>query len=730
MKASYAAVLASLTVIAGALAVEGGASEPERTRRRAERGKGDEGPKGKAAAHYCFGNPKGRTGFTVWAVSPRAGLLFTDSEPVDVRVRVGGAEGVTRVAYAVRESEGPWRTSGQLALEKGTAEKRLPLDLPGRGLYQLDLSARSGKAASKAQTWVAVVFTPGKPDPRSPWGIFYTPHVWFNRDNPNGARDAALSHKLLGASWSRLNFWAHSFGKVTVTGEPKPAVTADYPLWKSMAKALREQGISILGEVAQCPRELSSRPNETAVVGDAGPVWCRVKPRDYALWEQLMERLAADFREEIGVWEIWNEPNLPNRYWTGSVEDFAELVKHTSQALRRGNPEARIAVGGFVDGHAFADRLFDLGIGEHIDILSVHYTDERPGAIARWQDLLKKHRLKIPIWNTEERSEVPLRNLASPIERSFKFIHVAIGYEGLRPLVRKDLTVLPAGIAFSVGAHCIGAAGYIGGSDRVPGWEVYFFRRGAEVIGVFRAGTRQPKLLARSLGNVVVSVEPLRAGKAPTVTDLWGRSSPLKIRDGRATVRLRGKTLFVNGARKLQVAGADVSVGTGDALVFEAEKGRCSAGWSRNRKAGFSEGSILEIWAESDPGALGYWAELELSVPAAGRYEILFSGNALSRLKRPRTLSPFIWSIDGGEEHQVDRPVPVIHDIPGAPEGLSVLGAVELKRGEHTFRLRLTGRRDEPDKRYALWFDAIALRRGEPRKMKSAIDRRGKRGGK
>ena len=38
------------------------------------------------------------------------------------------------------------------------------------------------------------------------------------------------------------------------------------------------------------------------------------------------------------------------------------------------------------------------------------------------------------------------------------------------------------------------------------------------------------------------------------------------------------------------------------------------------------------------------------------------------------------------------------------------LGAVALMRGRHSFRLRLTGRRDQPDQNYALWFDAVALR--------------------
>ena len=45
----------------------------------------------------------------------------------------------------------------------------------------------------------------------------------------------------------------------------------------------------------------------------------------------------------------------------------------------------------------------------------------------------------------------------------------------------------------------------------------------------------------------------------------------------------------------------------------------------------------------------------------------------------------------------------------------SVLGTMALSQGEHTFRLTLRGRRDEPDHHYALWFDAIGLRpAGQP----------------
>jgi hypothetical protein len=193
------------------------------------------------------------------------------------------------------------------------------------------------------------------------------------------------------------------------------------------------------------------------------------------------------------------------------------------------------------------------------------------------------------------------------------------------------------------------------------------------------------------------------------VTDAYGRSQPLAVANGRARLALSG-TVYLNGARTLQVISAEVATAPG-VTVSEAEDGRHSAGWGLCEHQGFSEGRTLDIWAEAEPGPEGYWVELKLNAPQAGRYELLFAGNGLSRLKPPRSLSPFVWQTDGGEEHVAQDALPVTTDIPGAPEGLSTLGVVTLTAGEHTFRLKLTGRRDEPDRHYALWFDAVALRK-------------------
>ena len=652
---------------------------------------------------------------TVKTSSPRVGLLFTDSETPDVRAAVAGASEDTTVTWSVQETEGPWKNSGEVkvTVSAGQGEQALPLGLPGRGLYQLSLSASAGGETATVQTTVAVVFTPATPDPASPWGIFFIPTAGVTPDDPNGSKAIALSHRLLGAAWSRFNFWTNAYGTITITQvDGKPVVTADPALWKEYAQALHAQGISLMGEICDCPDQLSSQEGDTTTWGDGGQLQWRVKPANYDEWDQLMEQLGAEFKDEISVWEIWNEADTVGGYWAGTQAELAELIHHSSVALRKGNPAAKIAGCGFTpNGLAYADTMFQLGMGNDIDILTFHYTDNSPQTIDAWAALLKKYSLTIPMWNSEESAEVPLTNLASPIERTFKFLHIAFssGYDASGPLVNVDFTVRPSGMWFSVGAHCIGTGKFISRSSVIPGYDTFFFQRGEEKIAALRGQPFTNFFGQTVLPVVTLSVQPLAVDQPVTLTDRYGRSRTLTIKDGQTTATIDSNLMYINGARALEILKAEVLTSTTSYSIFEAESGRISSGWQFSSKDGYSGGKIDEIWAATDPGAAGYTADVDMDVPEDGTYEVIFSGNSLTREAPPRSVSPFEWSTDSERKVQVDHALPMMPGTGNIGDGLYQLGVASLRKGTHTFHLKLTGRRDIPDTYYALWFDAVIL---------------------
>ncbi|RQW05057.1 glycoside hydrolase, partial [candidate division KSB1 bacterium] len=64
-------------------------------------------------------------------------------------------------------------------------------------------------------------------------------------------------------------------------------------------------------------------------------------PKDYQKWEELIRELTSHFTErygaeEIKTWyfEVWNEPNLSPGFWTGTMEDYFKLYKHSAIAVK------------------------------------------------------------------------------------------------------------------------------------------------------------------------------------------------------------------------------------------------------------------------------------------------------------------------------------------------------------------------------------------------------------
>ena len=390
-------------------------------------------------------------------VSPNAGpgLIFTDKEEIKIRAQYANAAGATRVIYTLEEVDdtlGMTRhllQQGQVMLSAGKPDgsQALPLNLlkGRRGLYQLTLTAPDGTVY--AATSLAVVFQP-QPTAASPWGVFYVPpnlvrfpdkmnyyeklaqekHLDLEKDiikiKTLAAHRFAKSLRRLGASWVRFNFWEQSFDSVTVKDDE---VATDLTTAHLLIKPLRDRRLHIMGEIAQCPRPLSSTPDDLGRgPGGTGPGYGRVKPASYPLWCSFITNLAREFNPDIGAWEIWNEPNggekpgvdpdTADGFWKGTSVEFAEHLKQTSTALRNGNPAAQIAASGFTPcNNTFIATLFEQGVKDFLDIFSMHYLDSRPAWWLDSQDaLLKKYDIAQPLWVTEESSPLPLRDFALP----------------------------------------------------------------------------------------------------------------------------------------------------------------------------------------------------------------------------------------------------------------------------------------------------------------------------
>ena len=122
-------------------------------------------------------------------------------------------------------------------------------------------------------------------------------------------------------------------------------------------------------------------------------------PADFAKWAQICIGIikhynhgwADGFQNRVAYWEIWNEPdgdpNVPpekSGMWTGTPEQYFELYKAASTAIKQFDPATK--VGGFAAtmiNPVFTGRFMDYCAAEHLplDFFSWHTYTDRPATV-------------------------------------------------------------------------------------------------------------------------------------------------------------------------------------------------------------------------------------------------------------------------------------------------------------------------------------------------------------
>lgn len=109
--------------------------------------------------------------------------------------------------------------------------------------------------------------------------------------------------------------------------------------WNQLDKIydfLVEAGFDPIVEINPMPAALASE-NKTFF-------WYKMNispPKDYAEWRDLVHAVVSHFTERYGVrrvknwfFEIWNEPNLKNNFWSGDFDEYVELYATSAEAIK------------------------------------------------------------------------------------------------------------------------------------------------------------------------------------------------------------------------------------------------------------------------------------------------------------------------------------------------------------------------------------------------------------
>jgi xylan 1,4-beta-xylosidase len=185
----------------------------------------------------------------------------------------------------------------------------------------------------------------------------------------------ATVQREIGFDYIRMHGILHDdMGVYTEDKNGAPAYNFQYV--DALYDALLKMHIRPFVELTFMPAKLASGPQ--TVFWWKGNI---TPPKDMTKWNGLIRAFTAHLRDrygadEIAQWyfEVWNEPDLHNLFFTGSLDDYLNLYKNTAESIKAECPACRVGGPANAMPYAFETAFEKYVVANHIpaDFVSAH----------------------------------------------------------------------------------------------------------------------------------------------------------------------------------------------------------------------------------------------------------------------------------------------------------------------------------------------------------------------
>ena len=196
-------------------------------------------------------------------------------------------------------------------------------------------------------------------------------------------RDLALVHRECGFEYVRFHGLLHDeLGVYSEDRQGNPIYNFHYI--DAVYDAILKAGMRPFVEFGFMPQKLAS--------GEKTIFWWRgnvTPPRDYAKWEALIRALVQHWttrygHDEVRRWyfEVWNEPNLKDAFWTGDQAEYFKLYDATARAVKSVSADYRVG-GPSTAGRAWVPEMIAHAVNTRVplDFITTHDYGVRGGAL-------------------------------------------------------------------------------------------------------------------------------------------------------------------------------------------------------------------------------------------------------------------------------------------------------------------------------------------------------------
>ena len=205
----------------------------------------------------------------------------------------------------------------------------------------------------------------------------------------------------------------------------------DFSITDKYVNRCKKEGVEILGVLGKTPYWASGGEWGVGMKPDRPAV---TVPRSLDEWSNYVYTVVSRYKDYVKTWEIWNEVDWmpPSSYasWSGTQEQYIELLGAAYKAVKRADPDATVTTSGFGNlnkggiGWQIATKLLEEPYKTgYYDAFNGHGY----GSADRYDDFLAEMNEKRPgtqIWMGEE---MPM-SADTEVQKAYSMVNKFIGY--------------------------------------------------------------------------------------------------------------------------------------------------------------------------------------------------------------------------------------------------------------------------------------------------------------
>lgn len=128
-----------------------------------------------------------------------------------------------------------------------------------------------------------------------------------------------------------------------------------------------------------CVNEANKRGLKVLITLHRTPGWANsnagtsVPPTNLSDFADFAGWAARYFKGRVAAWEVWNEPDPSQSFWTGTVDQYVSMLKLAYPKFKAGDPGAKVVLGGCTyNNDAWIGQVYSLGAKDSFDVLATH----------------------------------------------------------------------------------------------------------------------------------------------------------------------------------------------------------------------------------------------------------------------------------------------------------------------------------------------------------------------